>query len=143
MTIHISDYHKPTSTSLLGSEVVLDIDLIDFYTDDKLWEETNCPIGTQHLTKEVYDRVNLGELWNHDLEEELTAKNIKFVETNRSLAIETQWEHDDEPYTAYFYCTMYSYKGYTYLIKFSEVDGCSRYIMTREPEFNKKWDHSA
>jgi len=138
MTIHISDYHGPTSVSLFGSGIVLDIDLIDFYTDDKLWEETNCPGGTQHLTKEVYDRVNLGELWNHDLEEELTAKNIKFVETNNSLEIETQWDYEDEPNTVYYYCTMYSYKGYTYLIKFSEMDGCSRYIMTREPELNKK-----
>ena len=133
MTVYISD---PRS-SLAGSGTELDIDEIDFYTDDKLWEETNCPSGTQFLTKEVYDRVNLGEFWNHDLEDQLTARNIKFVETG-SLAIETQWECDDEPYTPYFYCIMYSYKGYTYLIKFSEIDGCSRYIMTREPELNKK-----
>ena len=132
--VYISD----PKTSLAPSGTQLDIDLIDFYTDDKLWEKTNCPFGTEHLIKEVYDRVNLGELWDHDIEEELVDKSIEFLSTNGSLTVGMQWDHDEEPASVNFYTTMYSYKGYTYLIKYGEMDGCSQYTMSREPERNKK-----
>ena len=118
-------------------ETKLDIDLIDFYTDDNLWEKTNCPFGTQYLTKEVYDDVNLGELLTNELLDELNARNIKFLE-NKGLFVDMQWENEEDPSEHYLGCIMYSYQGYTYLIKTMNIGSCSGYTMSREPELNKR-----
>ena len=113
--------------------------IYETYANDKLWDKTSCPFGTQVLTREAYMPLERSELDIYELSDELTAAKIEFIKTDNTLYVETQWE--DEDYTAEheMRCFAYIYDGYVYTIKTAWLDGCGGYTMTREPQFNKKY----
>ena len=110
--------------------------LYEIYANDKLWDETSCPFGTQTLSRKAYD-INMGEVYG--LEEELTTAKIEFVQSEKYLYVDMSWEDENEPSDHLIETTIYSYKGYVYHVKMCRTDGCSGYTMTREPQFNKKY----
>ena len=106
------------------------------YANDKLWDETSCPFGTQVLNREGYV-FSKAELYG--LEEDLIAEKIKFVQSEKHLYVEMQWEDEDEPSDHLIEPTVYSYKGYVYHVMMCYTNGCAGFTMTREPQFNKKY----
>ena len=110
--------------------------LYERYANDKLWDETSCPFGTQTLSRKAYD-INMGELYG--LEEELTTAKIEFVQSEKHLYVDMSWEDDDEPSDHLIESTIYSYKGYVYHVKMCHTSGVAGFTMTRESQFNKKY----
>jgi len=112
-----------------------EMELYEIYANDKLWDETSCPFGTQVLNREAYEDDYM-ELYG--LDEQLTAANIEFVQSEKHLYVDMSWE-DEEPFDHLIESTIYSYNGYVYHVKMCRTDGCAGYTMTREPQFNKKY----
>ena len=113
--------------------------IYEIYANDKLWDKTSCPFGTQVLTKEAYMPLERSELDTCELVEELTAAKIDFIETAKTLYVETQWVDEDYTVEHEMRCFAYIYDGYVYTVKTAWLDGCGGYTMTREPQFNKKY----
>ena len=111
-------------------------ELYKIYANEKLWDDTSCPFGTQVLNREAYK----GEFMElYGLEEELTAAKIEFVQSEKYLYVDMSWEDENEPSDHLIETTIYSYKGYVYHVKMCHTSGVAGYTMTREPQFNKKY----
>jgi hypothetical protein len=112
--------------------------LYEIYANDKLWDETSCPFGTQVLNREAYMPIERSELDVYELCEQLTAVNIEFVQSEKHLYVDMSWEDENEPSDHLIETTIYSYKGYVYHVKMCH-SGVAGFTMTREPQFNKKY----
>ena len=117
--------------------------LYEIYAFDELWDKTSCPWGTEVLSPKAYGGKtyagDLMELNVYDLCEQLTAAKIEYIETNKSLLTEMQWEDADYNNSVEVHCFIYVYKGYIYNVRMAWSDGSTGYTMSREPQFNKKY----
>ena len=113
--------------------------LYEIYANDKLWDETSCPFGTQVLNREAYN-INMGELSLEGFKDELVIDEIPFNESNQSLTVEISWEDDQWTVGHGVRGLIYVYNDYIYYVRTTySPDGCSGFTMTREPQFNKKY----
>ena len=113
--------------------------LYEIYANDELWDKTSCPFGTEVLNREAYEPLERSELDSFELCEQLTAAKIEYIETNKSLLTEMQWEDADYNNSVEVHCFIYVYKGYIYNVRMAWSDGSTGYTMSREPQFNKKY----
>ena len=81
----------------------------------------------------------MSELDEAELCEQLTAANLDFVTSSDSLSVDMSWEEEMDLWDIYISTLTYAYDGYVYYVKMHRTDGCDVYVMTREPQFNKKY----
>ena len=114
-------------------------DLVDFYSQNSLWEDTSCHWGTQTLSRGVYRNVNSGELDTYDLIDQLDALNIDKMVTSNNLTVDMRWRDEEFDSFIEIRTVIYSYKDYLYSVNMRWVDGCSGYTMTREAQLYKEY----
>ena len=113
--------------------------LYEIYANDKLWDETSCPFGTQTLSRKAYD-INMGELDINVLGTDLWIDKIPYNDSNNTLTVEMSWEDDDYTVGYGVEGLIYVYNDYIYYVRIAySPDGCSGFTMTREPQFNKEY----